>query len=61
MYMCVFVSVQLVLPIPTKVSLESLGDFKIGGPVIRIVKYADDLVLPTEIETVLQGILDRLI
>ena len=50
MYMCVFVSVQLVLPIPTKVSLESLGDFKIGGPVIRIVKYADDLVLPTEIE-----------
>jgi hypothetical protein len=44
----------------TKVSLEGFGDFK-TGQVIRTVKYADGIVVPTEIETVLQRMLDRLI
>ena len=26
-------------------ALEGFGDFKIGGKVLRTVKYADDLVL----------------
>jgi hypothetical protein len=26
-------------------ALEGFGDFKVGGQVIRTVKYADDLVL----------------
>jgi hypothetical protein len=29
----------------TKEALEGFGDFKIGGQVIRTVKYADDLLL----------------
>jgi hypothetical protein len=29
----------------TKAALEGFGGFKIGGQVIRTVKYADDLVL----------------
>ena len=29
----------------TKEALEGFGDFKIGGQIIRTVKYADDLVL----------------
>jgi hypothetical protein len=29
----------------TKEALEGFGDFKIGGQVIRTVKYADDVVL----------------
>ena len=44
----------------TKLSLEGFGDFK-TGQVIRAVKYADGLVVPTEIDTVLQRMLDRLI
>jgi hypothetical protein len=39
----------------TKEALERFGDFKIGGQVIRTVKYADDLVLLAKEETVLQG------
>jgi hypothetical protein len=38
----------------TKEALKGFGDFKIGGQVIRTVKYADDLVLLAEEETVLQ-------
>jgi hypothetical protein len=45
----------------TKETLEGFGDFKIGGHVIRTVKYADDLVLLAKEETVLQGMVDRLI
>jgi hypothetical protein len=45
----------------TKEPLEGFGDFKIGGQIIRTVKYADDLVLLAREETVLQGIVDRLI
>jgi len=40
---------------------EEFGDFKIGGQVIRTVKYADDLVLLAQEEPVLQGMLERLI
>jgi hypothetical protein len=44
----------------TKEALEGFGDFNIGQ-VINTVKYADDLVLLAKEETVLQGIIDRLI
>jgi hypothetical protein len=42
-----------------KEHLEGFGDFKTGGQAIRTVKYADDLVLLAEKETVLQGVIDR--
>jgi hypothetical protein len=45
----------------TKKALDGLGDLKIGGQIIQTVKYADDLVLMTKEETVLQGMIDRLI
>ena len=48
------------LRISTKVSVEGFGDFT-TGQVIRAVNYADGLVAPTEIETVLQHMLSRLI
>jgi hypothetical protein len=44
----------------TKDVTEGFGDFKIGQ-VIRTLKYADDLVLLAKEETVLQGVIDRLI
>jgi ABC-type cobalamin/Fe3+-siderophores transport system ATPase subunit len=37
------------------------GDFKIGGQIIQTVKYADDLVLMAKGETVLQGMIDKVI
>jgi hypothetical protein len=43
------------------IALEGFGDFKIGEKVIRTVKYADDVVLLAKEETVLQGMIDRLI
>jgi hypothetical protein len=45
----------------TKEALEGFGEFKIGGQVIRTMKYADDLVLLAREEKVLQGMVDRLI
>jgi len=45
----------------TKDALERFGDFRIGGKVICTLKYADDLVLLTKAELVVQGIIDRLI
>jgi hypothetical protein len=45
----------------TKEALDVFGHFKIGGQVIITVKYADDLVLLAKEETVLQGMIDRLI
>jgi hypothetical protein len=44
----------------TKGAFVGFGDFKIGGKVIHIVKYADDLVLLAKEETVLQGMIDKL-
>jgi hypothetical protein len=45
----------------TKEALEGFGDFKIGGQIIHIVKYADDLVLLAKEEKVLQDMIDKLI
>jgi hypothetical protein len=45
----------------TKEAPGGYGDFKIGGQAIRTVKYADDLVLLAKEETVLQGMVDRLV
>jgi Reverse transcriptase (RNA-dependent DNA polymerase). len=42
----------------TKEALEWFRSFKIGQ-MIRTVKYADDLVLLTKEETLLQGVIDR--
>ena len=41
----------------TKEALDGLGHFNIGGQVIQIVKYADDLVLMAKVEAVLQGMI----
>ena len=45
----------------TKEALDGLGDFKIGGKIIETVKYAADLVLMAKEETLLQGMIDKLI
>jgi len=42
-------------------ALDGLGDFNIGGQIIQTVKYADELVLMAKGETVLQGMIDKLI
>ena len=45
----------------TKEALDGFGNFKVGGQIIQTVKYADDLVLMAKEETVLQGMIDKLI
>ena len=45
----------------TKEALDGLGNFINGGQIIQTVKYADDLVLMAKEETVLQGMIDKLI
>ena len=45
----------------TKEALDGLGDFKVGGQIIQTLKCADELVLMAKRETVLQGIIDKLI
>ena len=45
----------------TKEAPDGLGNFKVGGKIIQTVKYADDLVLMAKEETVLQGMIDKLI
>jgi len=44
----------------TREALEGFGDFKIGGQIIHTVKYADDHVLLSKKETVLQDMIDKL-
>ena len=44
-----------------KEALDGLGDFNILGKIIQTVKYADDLLLMAKEETVLQGMIDKLI
>jgi predicted nucleotidyltransferase len=44
----------------TQKALESLGDFKVGGQIISMVRYADDLVLLAKEETILQSMFDEL-
>ena len=57
----IFVLFNLYSKYLTKEALEGLGDFKIGGQIIRTVKYADDLVLLAKEEKVLQDMIDKLI
>ena len=45
----------------TKEALDWLGGFDIEGQIIQTVKYTDDLVLMAKEETVLQGMIDKLI
>jgi len=45
----------------TKEALDGFEDFNIGGQIIQTVKYADDLVLMAKEETVLQGMIDKII
>jgi len=45
----------------TKEALDGLGVFNIGGQIIQTVKHADDLVLMTREETVVQGMIENLI
>ena len=54
-------SVHLYNKCLTKEALDGLGDFNIGGQIIQTMKYADDLVLMAKDETVLQGMIDKLI
>jgi predicted nucleotidyltransferase len=42
-------------------ALEGLGDFKVGGQIISMVRYADDLVLLAKGESILQSMIDKLI
>jgi hypothetical protein len=44
----------------TNEAVEEFGDFRLGQ-VVHPVKYADDIVLQAKEETVLQGMIDRLI
>jgi hypothetical protein len=44
----------------TKLALEYLGDFRIGGQVIGPMKYANNGLL-AKYETIIQGMTDRLI
>jgi ABC-type enterochelin transport system ATPase subunit len=45
----------------TKEALKGVGDFKILRQINHTVKYADDLVLLTKEEKVLQDMIDKLI
>ena len=45
----------------TKEAVDGLGDFNFGRQIIQTVKYSDDLVLMAKEETVLQGMIDKLI
>ena len=45
----------------TKKTLDGFGDFNIGGQIILTAKCAIDLVLIAKEETVLQGMIDKLI
>jgi hypothetical protein len=45
----------------TKAALERFGNFRIGGQVIRTVKYADDVVLLAKEVTATQSVTDTLI
>jgi len=53
-------SVQLVQRMSYQEALEGFGDFKIRGQIIHTMKCADDLVLLTKEEKVLQDMIDKL-
>ena len=60
-YIYIYVLFNLYSKCLTKEALDGLGDFNIGGQIIHTVKYADDFVLMAKEETVLQGMIDKLI
>jgi hypothetical protein len=43
----------------TQEDLQGLGDFKVGGQIISMVRYADDLVLLAKEERILQSMIDK--
>jgi predicted nucleotidyltransferase len=45
----------------TQEALEGLGDFKVGGKIISMVRYADDLMLLAKEGTILQSMIDKLL
>jgi hypothetical protein len=45
----------------TQEALEGFGEFKVGGQIISMVRYADDLVLLAKEVTILQRMIDKLI
>jgi hypothetical protein len=45
----------------TKEALGGTGDFKLGGQIIQTVIPADDLELMAKEETVIQGMIDKLV
>jgi hypothetical protein len=45
----------------TQEALEGFGDFKVGGQIIRTVRYAVDLVLLAKEDTILQSMIGKLI
>jgi hypothetical protein len=45
----------------TQEALECLGDFKVGGQIISMMRYADDLVLLAKEETIRQSMIDKVI
>jgi predicted nucleotidyltransferase len=45
----------------TQEAVEGHGDFKVGGQIISMVRYSDDLVLLAKEETILQSMIDKLI
>jgi predicted nucleotidyltransferase len=45
----------------TQETLEGLGDLKVEGKIISMVRYADELVLLAKEETVIQSMIDNLI
>ena len=57
----VTISVQLVQRIPCQGSSGWAWRLQHRMQIIQTVKYADDLVLMTKEETVLQGMIDKLI
>ena len=44
-----------------KEALDGLGVFKVGGKIIQTVKYSDEFVIMAKEETMLQGMIDKII
>ena len=64
MYICIYIYLSPILfnlysECLINEALEGLGDFKIGGQIIHIAKYADDLVLLAKEEKVLQDMIEN--
>jgi hypothetical protein len=55
-----FYSTYILNTLPRKL-LEGFGDFKVGGQIIRTVRYADDPVFLAKEETIVQSMTDNLL